>query len=60
MLLLMGLMALVILPTSNSYPLLSKVRHTEIARITLNWTELKLPPPPAWVGDLPLFCMKTC
>ncbi|WP_119270570.1 AI-2E family transporter [Taklimakanibacter deserti] len=26
-----------------------------ISRITNNWTELNLPPPPAWVGDLPLF-----
>jgi predicted PurR-regulated permease PerM len=26
-----------------------------VARITNNWTELNLPPPPAWVGDLPVF-----
>jgi predicted PurR-regulated permease PerM len=26
-----------------------------ISKMTNNWTELNLPPPPAWVGDLPLF-----
>jgi predicted PurR-regulated permease PerM len=26
-----------------------------IARVTNNWTELKLPPPPSWVSSLPLF-----
>src|SRR5262245_20690430 len=26
-----------------------------MSRITNNWTELNLPPPPAWVGDVPIF-----
>lgn len=28
---------------------------TGIARMTNNWTELNLPPPPAWIGSLPVF-----
>lgn len=29
-----------------------------ISRMTNNWTELNLPPPPAWVSDLPVFGQK--
>ena len=53
-LLVLVLMALVILPLSF-VPAAIESAADGIARITNNWTELKLPPPPAWVGDLPLF-----
>ena len=48
------LMALVIFPLSF-VPAAIESAADGISRITNNWTELKLPPPPAWVGDLPLF-----
>jgi predicted PurR-regulated permease PerM len=53
-LLVLVLMALVIFPLSF-VPAAIESAADGIARITNNWTELKLPPPPAWVGDLPLF-----
>jgi predicted PurR-regulated permease PerM len=53
-LLVLVLMAIVIFPISF-LPAAIESATDGIARITNNWTELKLPPPPAWVGDLPLF-----
>ena len=53
-LLVLILMALVILPLSF-VPAAIESAVDGVARITNNWTEFKLPPPPAWVGDLPLF-----
>ena len=53
-LLVLVLMALVILPLSF-VPGAIESAADGIAQITNNWTELKLPPPPPWVGDLPLF-----
>jgi predicted PurR-regulated permease PerM len=48
------LIALVLLPLSF-VPAAIQSAADGIARNTNNWTELKLPPPPAWLGDLPLF-----
>jgi predicted PurR-regulated permease PerM len=53
-LLVLVLMALVIVPLSFVPAALDSAAEG-MARITNNWTELKLPPPPAWIGDLPLF-----
>ena len=53
-LLVLVLMAFVIFPLSF-VPAAIESAADGLARITNNWTELKLPPPPAWVGDLPLF-----
>jgi predicted PurR-regulated permease PerM len=53
-LLVLVLMALVIFPLSF-VPAAIESAADGLARITNNWTELKLPPPPAWVADLPLF-----
>jgi predicted PurR-regulated permease PerM len=53
-LLVLVLMVLVIFPLSF-VPAAIESAADGIARITNNWTELRLPPPPAWVGDVPLF-----
>ena len=53
-LLVLVLMAFVIFPLSF-VPAAIENAADGLDRITNNWTELKLPPPPAWVGDLPLF-----
>ena len=47
------LMALVLFPLSF-VPAAIESATDGFSRITNNWTELKLPSPPAWVGDFPV------
>lgn len=53
---LIALVLLILLMLPLSY-LPGSFQHAtrEVALITNNWTELRLPPLPAWIGDLPLF-----
>lgn len=53
-LLVLVLLALLVVPLSLLPGSIERA-ISAISKMTNNWTELNLPPPPAWVGDFPLF-----